>query len=406
MNEFKEELKNDKEKLKEVIESRIDPAQEIDPMTLPSDIWSNLYWDFMPPKQREEIMVKFLNAIVDRARKNMPIYKNSNSYKHITSKFEKLEEFLQIPILLKDAPKSGNAVGFREQVRDNRLILRPSDLKTSVVFESGGTKGVPSPTFLSLRDLEIESRVLARRCFLPNNFAVRGRLYNFYNPSHKGGKMIETASNILNAEINIIKRPEDGLTECIDKIKSYGIDSIACVQPPINDEKSHEKAAGVTFLDLYGEDHELFGSNGQVKSAFITGFPIPIEVVNLCEEIGLRVFTTWGSTEALPGATSITSDDSHAVCKHNNQHLLHLPHLLLVVKEEDGYVRLAKEGEDGILFVTTIARDGTIYLNYAIGDKAKLVSKKCPCGRTTPVIDSIRRVDDPSDLIMAGCRYV
>jgi hypothetical protein len=70
----------------------------------------------------------------------------------------------------------------------------------------------------------------------------------------------------------------------------------------------------------------------------------------------------------------------------------------------DGVPRPAQVGEEGLLLVNTIARDGTIFINYAIGDKARVIATSCPCGRTTPIIGEIRREDNPTELA-GGCRY-
>ena len=81
------------------------------------------------------------------------------------------------------------------------------------------------------------------------------------------------------------------------------------------------------------------------------------------------------------------------------------PHLLSVVTIKDGVLVPAKVGETGIVLVTTIARQGTLFFNYAIGDKATVIATACDCGRTTPIIGNIHRVDNPSEIIEGGCRF-
>ena len=86
-------------------------------------------------------------------------------------------------------------------------------------------------------------------------------------------------------------------------------------------------------------------------------------------------------------------------------HLFNGPHYIEVVKEESGVVLPVKRGETGLLVYTTIAREGTIYIRYAPGDTATVLKyeNECDCGIKSSVISNISRVDNPNDIVSAGC---
>ncbi|MEK6823270.1 MAG: hypothetical protein AABY13_05550, partial [Nanoarchaeota archaeon] len=312
---------------------------------------------------------------------------------------------VNVPLLVKDGKH-----GFREKVRRMPTLLRPDDMPiTMSPYLSGGTGideqtvGKSTPTWISERDLDTESRALAFRCFVPGGFHSQMRFMNFYNLAHKGGEEIRRAMNHLGVETFVPRRPEDSMESCLHYMETFGVNAIAAVPQSPRDRKGAPKGGAVSFEDMYMARASLFGGDAQVTNAFVTGFALPESVIRLAERNDLRLFTTWGASEAIPGYTSTVLGPPTRVCKHNNQHLLHFPHFLSVVDTHRN--RFCKPGEEGLLLVTTIARDGTLFINYAIGDKATVISNECDCGRTTPVIGNIRREDNPTELSEGGCRF-
>ncbi len=333
---FEERLEKDKESLENILKYQ----KNIDPFNLPVEVWGNVFWEFMEPEKRDRILAQMFRHTLRRAAR-MPLYENAEFVN--PDDFESMEQLVELPLLVKDG-----RYGFRTRVLMNPELLRPQENIKTTVFFSGGTKGASTPTYMTDFDLDIESRALAFRCFVPGALPKNSNMYNFYNPTHKGGKLIEDAAKLLKVVNLMTRRPEDDLEVCVNKIKNYKTDSIAAVQPPIDDQKeSVKKGSGVSFLNLYQEGIELFeGVDKIVKSAFITGYALPNEIIELSQEIGLHLFTTWGATEALPGATSTVLGPETRTCKYNNQHLIYGPHMLSVVKIDEEKPRLAEVGEE------------------------------------------------------------
>lgn len=400
---FTEQLQHDSMELRRVFHAH-DWEKDINPLSLPPSFWGNLALDFMDPNERDLMLASMFRFSLRRALQQMPVYATEHHAKLDLSQIRKLADVVRIPLLLKDGNSQAGLAGFREKAQELPEILLPQDVHSAHVYKSGGTRGASTPTYITDTDLMIEAYSLARRSFLAGGMRPQERLYSCYNPTHKGGELIKRAGALLGKKTVLLKRPEDDIIQCVRDIKSHKITTIAAVQPPLHDGSQQIKK-GTSFMNLFEADHSLFGSQGQIKKAFITGYQLPQEIINLAEDIGLSLFTAWGATEAIVGATSTTDGPPTRLCRHNNQHLVLGPHVLAVAKIVNERLKLAEEDEDGIVLVNTIAREGTLYFNYAIGDMAHVVSKSCPCGRTTPVVSNIRRIDNPAEVFGVGCRY-
>src|SRR3989338_5227812 len=404
---FQKRLEHDKHYFHQLMEM-FDFSADINPLSLPVKIWGNIYWEFMDSHERDRILSSLFRFTLRRGIKTMPIYLNSSNYASVNpSHIHSLRDLCTLPVLLKDGDPSAGVHGFRSLSRHDPHVLRPTDVSSSVPYDSGGTKGIPTPTHITPLDMKIEAHALAYRCFLPGGFHKGASAYNFYNPTHKGGRLIDDAAKLIGKNHIQTRRPEDDIEACIAKIKAYKTNIIAAVQPPLTPDANTKKGGGVSFINLVGHDHTVFGrkNNGIVQRAFVTGFQLPEPLIELASEMDIDLFTTWGASEALPGATSTVLGPKTRTCQYNNQHLIMGPHLLSVVRFENGALVPAKVGETGVVLVTTIAREGTLFFNYAIGDKATVIADCCDCGRTTPIIGDIKRVNDPREMIDGGCRY-
>jgi hypothetical protein len=204
-------------------------------------------------------------------------------------------------------------------------------------------------------------------------------------------------------------RPEEDADDVVDKMRRYDVVGLAAVE---TGQGVDEKGGGKNFFGLMQKD---FDTVMDVDNWFVTGYPLVDDLVETSEASPVatgdggernRLFTTYGTSEAIPLATSTVAPDAPA--QYNAQHLMYGPHHLEVAVEEDGELRPADDGEYGIALVTTIdRRDGTIYVNYALGDGAVMVDREPEDSPlNTPIIDDIEKLDDPTELIEGGCTVV
>src|SRR3989344_6284673 len=148
------------EEFKRVIEE-IQAGRYKTPLEMPEKVWHSKGWELIGKKKFEELMLPFLDWQIQRAREKMPeIYKKAYVDKGI-KKIQSISDFWELPALIKDS-KNGMA-GIRHKVRENPKVMLPRDIGAACfVYKSGGTRGVPTPTFITIKDREIESWAFAR----------------------------------------------------------------------------------------------------------------------------------------------------------------------------------------------------------------------------------------------------
>jgi len=371
------------------------------PLQIPHPIWGSPAWDMLDKRQINEIFLPLLRFQIDRARKMMPfIYGSAYEKKGISElKLNSIEDFWNVPMLVKDS--STLNVGFRQKIKDDPYVLLPNDVDGSVfVYKSGGTKGMATPTFITMADREIETHSL-KKCFEYMGIKKSDVSLSTYNPTHKGGQWIQESLTKLGSRF-IPRRTTDNSEETIQTIKNYNVNILATVQGPVADGDQTTKGGGVDFMSLVAAGQDVLEE--KLETLFITGYILIPEVIAWAEAHGKNLATTLGSSEAIAQATS-TVGPKDRLCKYNNLHILNGPHYVEVVKEESGVLVPAKQGEEGILVYTTVAREGTIYIRYAPGDSAKIIASEgaCSCGLRSQLITDILRIDTPTDVIAAGC---
>lgn len=369
--------------------------EELDPTEITPEQWATKAWETTPEKEIEQILLPVLKFQIERAKKTMP--KIYSVYKEKKLKIEEFKDLLNFPALVKDT--ANHSVGFRDKIGKDPYALCPTDLAgTLTIYKSGGTRGVATPTFITPWDEEVESEAL-KKCFQYMGIGKDDVVLNSYNPTHKGGQLINKAILKLGAKL-VPRRTTENAKEVIESIKTYKINVLAAVQGPISETDQTKKGGGVDFLSLVEAGQDIL--EDEIETLFVTGYTLIPEVIAWAETNKKKLATTLGSSEAIPQATSTIPGK---LCKYNNLHLIRGPHYIEIVKQESGQLVPVKKGETGILLYTSLARKGTIYIRYAPGDSATLVANSggCDCGIKTPIISNIRRVDIPEDTIAAGC---
>jgi phenylacetate-coenzyme A ligase PaaK-like adenylate-forming protein len=389
-------------------DDREDAGTPIAPQFVDPHIWMDEGWDRMDPDDREKYLVEMVRQTLERAE-SQPIYAESEAFQEADpDAIDTLPDILnEYPVLTKDGEH-----GFRQDVAENPETMLPQEYAGFVgaeedddgderpgftVWESGGTGGVPTPTYLSGLDMEVDASGLVR-AFKGGD--LNGTTINGYNSSHKGGRAIFRAMQLLNGEA-LPMRPEEDADDVVRKMKRYDADGLAAVE---TGEGIDEKSGGKNFFGLMNKDWDAVMD---VDTWFVTGYPLIDDLIDLAEEYDHNLFTTYGTSEAIPlGSSTRYGDDIPA--NFNTQHLNMGPHIVQTAVEEDGELRPAEEGERGVALVTTIdRRHGTIYVNYAIGDALTLESYNPDDSElTTPLVSDIEKQDNPLDRIEGGCTVV
>ncbi len=373
------------------------------PLEIDPKAWAYCGWESLCHEDFFELMLPHIRYQVGRAKKQQSVYKGRLD--HINpEEIKTMEDFWRVPILVKDSRVSDE--GFRQQANENPHIMIPNDLRQQgIPFElyfTGGTKGKPTPLAITDWDKNTEGYGFARG-FRYEGMKPGDVMYSTYNLSHKGGTTIQRAANL--ARMNFIPRRTDlDATKIAEQLRTYGVNVLLTVQPPISrGDKEGKGGGGVDLLALYGADTDAIAS---LDILFLGGYRLADEAMELAKELNVQLVTLLGSAEAIPQATNTAFGSEHRLCQGNNLHLLNGPHYMEVLtRESNGRWVPTKRGDVGLLVYTTIGREGTIFIRYAPGDQARIVAEygECPCGIKSPVITDVARIDDPEDVLTSGC---
>lgn len=370
------------------------------PFNIPASIWGMPDWNYLSETEIKNLLFPFIKYQLNRAKENMEIYKDAYRSIDIES-LRNMDDFCSVvPFLVKDTTIANK--GFREKVKTDPYCLMPKDIKKPMyVYKSGGTKGVATPTFNTRDDLIREAHSLARAYYQqglrPGDTAICT-----YNPTHKGGEVIKEASII--SGINFIpRRTNESAKDLIKMIETYKVNLLLTAQGPIDKGDKDSKGGGIDFFSLVEEGQDIIEK--YIKIVWLGGYKLIDEAIEWAKSFGKPLVCAYGACEAIANGTNSLVTDESFICKYNNLHLMYGPNYVEVVKYENGNVVSCKKGETGMVAITTVAREGTIYIRYLIGDQATIIANEgeCPCGVKTKIISNLQRIDHPEDLIASGC---
>ncbi|MBN2478766.1 MAG: hypothetical protein JXA94_00915 [Parachlamydiales bacterium] len=370
------------------------------PFSIPHAAWGLNEWDTLSEEEITKLLFPFIKFQLKRAKNTMDIYKEA--YKDINlDDINNIEDFHQIiPFLVKDSTIVNK--GFRNKVKHNPYCLLPSDIKKpTYTYKSGGTKGVATPTFNTKDDLMREAYSFTR-AFRYEGFTPKDIALCTYNSTHKGGEVLKEALQL--SGINYIpRRTNETAKDLIEMIKTYKINILMTTQGPLNKEEKEGKGGGIDLFSLINEGQDLIEK--YIKIVWLGGYKLIDEVISWAKAFNIKLVNAYGACEAMALGTSSLIENDKYICQYNNIHLLQGPHYIEVVRYENDKLIKCKKGETGMLAYTTVAREGTIYIRYLIGDQATIIADEgeCPCKIHSKVISNIQRIDHPEDVISAGC---
>lgn len=370
------------------------------PLDIPLYIFGNLEWDQLSENDIGNVLFPFIKHQLLRAKYSMDIYKEA--YKDINlDEIKNMDDFHQkIPFLVKDSTMLNK--GFREKVKITPYCLKPTDInKPMYTYKSGGTKGVATPTFNTKEDL-IREAYSFTRAFRYEGLKQKDIALCTYNPTHKGGEVLKEALNLSGIDF-IPRRTNETPKDIIQMIKNYKINILMTTQGPLDKEEKEGKGGGIDLFSLINEDQDLIQKN--IKIVWLGGYKLIDDVIEWAKTYKINLVNAYGACEAMALGTSSSITNNNFLCQYNNIHLLQGPQYIEVVRYENNKLIQCKKGETGMLAYTTVAREGTIYIRYLIGDQATIIAdeNECPCGIRSKIISNIQRIDNPEDIINCGC---
>ena len=378
-------------------------------------------WNFLSRTQAEEIFLPFIRYNIERSLKTMPdVYLKPYREAGISPEsIESIEDFWRVPPIPKDS--SAGYVGLREKVLQMGYgIVEPNDIEkkggVASAYFSGGTMGISVPTFVTEFDLQVEA-FASYRALIATGIKQGSVVINTYNTSHKGGEVIGRALKQLSGSHYIQVRSNDlikHISEHITRSSRHERELLFVgTQPPIKEEDSQQKGSGRTLFDLIRNYAPIYQE--YVDRILLGGFRIIPEVEHISKAEGplsKPITTIFGSTEIMPAffGTPFEAENPDKLCVFNNLHTMFGPHYIEVIKFDDRHKmwKPAKVGERGVLALTSVFREGTLYNRYLIGDSARILreEKECECSKTlNEILTDITRIgkEGEEELILTGC---
>jgi phenylacetate-CoA ligase len=401
------------------LEEKILAGEISDYRQIPTRAFAWHAWDMISEERFFKITLSFLRLQLARAKAAMPEIYASNLKDIDPAEIRSMQDWWAVPILLKDDDPEVGLRGFRPLVAQNPRILKPTDLALPMaIFGSGGSFGKFTPTYVSFDDRAREIHGWRRGHDYHGLFPGDTALYT-YNTTHKGGQWMQ--ESLWEHGVNVLpRRPEEGPEQVLENLRQFAANVLFTVQQPYEIVENQAKSVGINLHSLVSaslEHPEYQGilipddsGHRQIEFIFLGGFEIVPYARELAESYlaGIPIATLLGSSEAIPQACStnphLTPGSS---CHHNHLHLLQGPHYIEILKPEGDRWIPVEKGEQGLLAITSWARDGTLWIRYAPGDLATrfLNEGECQCGINSPVISDVHRknMQEMRELFILGC---
>lgn len=379
--------------------NRSSDLRSIEPM-----IFRDPEWDFMRPSERDELLGIVYSLLVKRAKEKIPFY--AELYKGVdVSRLASMEDIMNLPVLRKESTLHSN--GLREAIRESKEVLKPVDVKGTSVWTTTGSTGMTQiPVhYAEPWDFDIENYAVAR-IWDSLGISPEDNVYDCYNPAHPGGFMFPGVCRIVGAS-HRFKPPEFSVEDTARELREWyngrSPFTVLLAVPSSTGDPLGRK--GTNLKTLLDESMDVFGGHG-INKLFLIGSGITSELIERIEgELhGIKVSGGYGTAEHRPLAYSPVNGDAGRVCKYNQQHLTFGPHYVFLGRDQgDRIAPIFTPGEEGEVYTIGL-RYGTPLILYKTGDMATIITDNCSCGRTTPVIGNIRRLD-PEEIAGVGCRY-
>lgn len=358
------------------------------------------------PDQYKRVLCAFVRDTVE----NCLHYRERFQRAGITaSSITSFEAFQQIPpmssgdvstlndsTLLTDRTREALKTGFYSLPPEERMWRK---------FTSSGSSGLrPKVSHYTREDWEILITTAARlhSRFLPLDQI--SRMFNCFNASHVGAKFQEDSFSLLGLSVEGTHLSRKTPEAVLEQMMTSGAPELggfnALAIPPGLPSGSKEATKGTNLDALLDLDIDNFiGSN--IRVIITSGSKRDAPGLNLRERVWegndmagverTKFFEMYGYSESLPNAMD---------CEYNEgMHLAVGPTFTEVLDEKTG--RPVKNGERGLVVVTGI-RNGSRFIRYAVGDEATYVSEPCRCGRSSPRLLDIERVQD-LERLQQGC---
>ena len=320
----------------------------------------------MPKEALEALQLKRLQNMVERVYNLVPFYKRKLDENRVKPEdIKSLDDLKRLPFTTK------------QDLRDNYpfgMFTLPLE-QIVRVHASSGTTGKPTVVGYSKRDIDVWSELMARSFaasgvgrgdIIQNAYGYglfTGGLGAHYGGEKLGATVIPISGGNTKKQIMIMKDFQSTVLTATPSYVLYLAETL--------------KDMGITKDDL------------SLKVGILGAEPWSEEMRNSIEEkLGIDAIDIYGLSEIMgPGVAIECKEAKHGL------HIWEDAFIPEIIDPETGEV--LKDGEEGELVITTIAKDAMPLVRYRTRDITRLIKEPCICGRTHRRIERIKgRSDD------------
>lgn len=313
----------------------------------------------------EEIRVyqlRELNSLLKMVLTHVPYYRKAYGLP-ADFQLKKIEDFNRLPILTKDKVRNN----LRSLISDRYRVDQLQEFHTS------GTTGKPLTFYRTAESIAFQWAIWSRH---KERFGVR---YNDYHALFTGKPVVPLAQN---------KPPywriNRGMNQVVFSMQHIHDETIADIVKKLSTEHFSFYTGYPSIIyqvAITALRHNLSVKDGP-KVIFTGAEPLYGHQREAIERaFGCEVTDQYGTSEGVANASR---------CTYGNYH----------EDFEFGYLEVIPDefGDDpavGQILMTGFSNDGMPFIRYQIGDRGKLVSSNCPCGRKSRTLSSIEgRIED------------
>ena len=354
--------------------------------------FDNEEWDFMNPQERDRQIFGLFKKQFIFSKEHVPFY--SQLYKNISE-----NDLNSLQDCIEKIPKL--------QKTDIRNLSSPYDLlpinlqnnlhKIHFHRGTGGTTGEPTSMFFTQNDWQAVLGGMTRALKELKELNKPIKAFNGYNQGHISGPIFDDTIRKIGG-LSIARNFGNSDEQALKQLAKHKCNLI--IAPPVS---THKGGSVEHLLEIDAKTGANYINGDNIDVLFCSSTKLTQELYKEIKSLGIKyVYNYYGSTEILPTAIS---------CQHSpfDLHIL-FGHIALFVA--DSGQKLVKNGERGIVLSSKIGsydnnkiseNQGTQLLNYQVGDEVTLITEKCECGRTSPRIKDIQRVQHVQNKLETGC---
>lgn len=374
-------------------------------------------WDEMDQISRETLVLEQLLAATANARERIPFYKAhlSRFAERDIAGISSLEEYaVTIPETTKEHISRNSYRAFLPDAWE-----QGSPCGTVYNKGTGGTTGSPTTVVFTCDDWRAMAQTLARSIrfdFRESPEKLRGlSVLGLYHGDHITNGIYRDAFQML--EMVMFGRVSTKMDAEANYALIQALRPNALLGPP--EDATSQQTKGLTLdsifrLDARNTEASAYRLNNKANPDFSMIFwsSMPMSEAMqwyILEHLNMPYQQAqYGSTEICPtGATcSVHPRSFHISYGHSCLTVKHPSGKRLAAEGEEGYVLASRTGAITPEGTCGVPR-GTTYLNLRTGDAATPVQtggKQCGCGRTSPVLSNVRRVEYADVKRFFGCQ--